>query len=99
MLTFHEFCDFATCGERYSFIVIEAKFLDSFTEEEKSLVHIEHTNDNYVRLWYPKSKWQPRKTEPDDLMKAILDAAKRGDASAVQEIQKKMLQNLQTPVW
>ena len=92
MLTFEEFCDYATCSGRYTYFVLDSKFVNSLTDTEKLLVHIQPKEDNFVHVWYPKSNWKQTTaiSSLDDLAKDLVRAVVSGNFTAVEDIQKKI---------
>ena len=87
MITFEQFCEEQTTKRRHSWFYLSTALLSNITEEEQSLVWIEHINDpSLVRVWYPRDRWFNRPIAGEELKVLLLKAIEANDFQTINRL-------------
>lgn len=80
MITFQQLCEHLTSNQRNAWFLLEPNLWQLITEAERSLVYEDViTNDNWIRLWYPKEKFYKRTMGDEEYNKLIKAALEKED--------------------
>lgn len=90
MIPFKEFCEFCTSNQRYSWFYITTDLWKHVKDENKSMVHLENTNDgNYVRCWYPAGKFYNRPIADEEYKKLMQQAIEKENWEMVKKLKER----------
>lgn len=90
MIDFKQLCELLTCDQRYQWFLIDLKYMPSLSNDELSTVHTEDIGGGYVRMWYPREKWDNKPMNPEELKRLIRIAMEQDDYVLAKKLVEKL---------
>lgn len=90
MITFQQFCEWATCNQLHDWFALDTTIEKSLTEEERTLIYVDEVSRHPLctRVYYPKEKFFSRELTKEEYSSLIASAIEKQDFKFIKQLKK-----------